>query len=361
MKQFFFFLIFGLSINLSSNSLRAAEIVVVKNSPVLGRGLGIHGDVTIKCDIRLTGTILPGDRERLKAIVSKFPEYSKIGLCLNSEGGIFDEGIRIAEFLLGKSGEEHHNNGGAYRSIYTVVEPGKKCFSACAIAFMGGSFYEPEANLGYLIRRYLHANAELGFHSPYLIIGDGEYNKETVQNAHKKATKSLRDLANLREGLSADGSTANPNAMPPSLVNDMLSHGAEELYKIDTVQRANKYYIELFGIAKPRKLNRCHYDNICYNYFYKERDNSFLSGSNRKCSKAWKSVRRGNQRLLYGANHGGEGAYYCVLRWSKKKKGYLEFYTELVAPREKVRDYGHFLAPNSYYYSPLTNIKTLAR
>lgn len=353
-KQFFFFLILGLLINSSSISLRAAEIVLVKNSPVLERGLGIHGDVTIKCDIRLTGTILPGDRDRLKAIVSKFPEYSKIGLCLNSEGGILGEGIKIAKLLFGKGRENKHGVFHGSPSIYTVVKSGDKCLSACSIIFMAGNYFEAEETIGFLTRRYLHVNGQLGFHSPYLNVAAVEYNKESVENAHKTATNSIKEITKL-------GSTFNPNYMPQSLMTEMLSYGTKEFYKIDTVQKASRYKVELFGVAKPRKLNRCHYDNICYNHLYNDRDNSFLNSSIHKCSKAWRSVRRGSQKLLYGANHGGEGAYYCVLRWSKNKKGYLEYYHGLVLPGEKVPDYGHFLAPNSYYYNPLTLIKTLAR
>ena len=225
---------------------------------------------------------------------------------------------------------------------------------------MAGHIFVTDENLGYLIFRYLHVNGQLGFHSPYLIIGDGEYNKETVVNAHKKATASLRKLGNLREGLSGDGS-ASPNVMPQSLINQMLNHSPEELYFIDTVQKANKYHVELIGVAKPRKLNRCHYDNICYNSHYNDRDNSFLNSSTHKCSKAWRPVHRGRQKLLYGANHGGEGAYNCVLKWSKRKRGHLEYYTELVGRKEKIESYGFLLAPNSFYYSPLTKIKTLAR
>ncbi|GAA6213137.1 hypothetical protein NBRC116602_28780 [Hyphomicrobiales bacterium 4NK60-0047b] len=360
-KQFFFLLILGLSINLSSNSVRAAKFEVVKNSPIITRGLGVEGNLSIKCDIRLIGAILPGDLDRLKTVVSKFPEYSRIGLCLQSEGGIFSVSIKIAQFLLGKHRKPYFESSEAYRSVYTVVESGKKCLSACAIIFMAGHFFEPEANLGYLIRRYLHVNGQLGFHSPFLMVSTTEYTKKTLENAHKTATKSIKNMAKLGEGVSADGNAANPNVMPQSLINEMLSYGDKEFYYIDTVHKANKYHVELVGISKPRKLNRCHYDNICFNFHYKERDNSFLRGSSRSCSKAWRSVRRGSQKLLYGANHGGEGAYYCVLKWSKRKRGRLEYYTELVGRKEKIESYGFLLAPNSFYYSPLTLIKNLAR
>jgi hypothetical protein len=66
-------------------------------------------------------------------------------LCLNSPGGDYREGLRVAGYLMEKS-------------VGTAVAEGGECYSACAIIFMGGTFpWKGELN------RYLHVRGILGF------------------------------------------------------------------------------------------------------------------------------------------------------------------------------------------------------
>jgi hypothetical protein len=71
--------------------------------------------------------------------------------CLNSEGGNFDEGIKIGEFFL-------------KTLVATRIKPHQKCLSACAIMFMAGQNLDTD---GFHLDRRMSASSVLGFHAPY--------------------------------------------------------------------------------------------------------------------------------------------------------------------------------------------------
>ncbi len=83
------------------------------------------------CTVKLTGEIVDGDLATLKAAFARGGNGSDTlagYLCLNSPGGSYQEGLRIADWMLSQA-------------ISTVVQAKDICFSACAIIFMtGGSF-----------------------------------------------------------------------------------------------------------------------------------------------------------------------------------------------------------------------------
>lgn len=367
MKHFLFVFLFFLSFNSTVSNSIAAEIVVVDKAPMRAvNESGLSRKIS-KCHIRLIGKIRPGDAKQLKEALSNFPKkpWTKIGLCLDSIGGSFSEGIRIAEMLLGKGLKFSSDDEAGNLSIFTYIEKDKKCYSACAIIFMAGHCHEIKENVGYLTERYLHVKGKLGFHSPYITLDQSQYDKETVENAYNLAALAVRNLAKLGHGLTSGGLSPNYKFMPQALIIEMLSRGKNEFYKIDTVHRAKINFIELIGVKKPKNLNSCHYNKICQNAYY-----SYLNGqldfakdnSNSKCWEDWRSQRRNNQTLLFQSGHGGEAVYYCALRWSNKKSGHLEYYYELVdSDKKTLEDYYFTLAPNSYYYPPQTKIETLAR
>ena len=73
---------------------------------------------------------------------------------LNSGGGSFTAGIELAETLR-------------ELSVATVVENGKECRSACALAFLGGSGFHATGGVGTYVDRFMEPDAEVGFHSPF--------------------------------------------------------------------------------------------------------------------------------------------------------------------------------------------------
>ena len=84
--------------------------------------------------IQADGTIIDGDTDRLRAYISQImlnreikdtPETFYV-LSLNSDGGSVSESIAIGTML--------HK-----RLIKTLVKKGNGCYSACALAFLGGT------------------------------------------------------------------------------------------------------------------------------------------------------------------------------------------------------------------------------
>lgn len=100
--------------------------------------------------IEATGTFEKGDTARFAAFI-RSQQPDAIGwpaISLNSSGGSLTEGI-----LLGRLLRQY--------SIASLVKRGDECFSACAVAFLGGTqAYGSGSGVG----RYLEVGAKLGFH-----------------------------------------------------------------------------------------------------------------------------------------------------------------------------------------------------
>lgn len=194
--------------------------------------------------LKLEGRITKGDLDRLKAIgddpsLKTFkPHQSHTVLHLNSDGGNLKEGLNIVDHIIGGS-------------VSTVLDANARCFSACALIFMAGNYVYRDVH----IRRSMHVTASLGFHAPYVRVEtDFGYNK------------AIRQLARMfklfdKQGYSAD---AKP-LMRQSLQLALLSKGPDEELNIDTIDKAGKWDIELFGYRQPGKITRQHLWSACVN------------------------------------------------------------------------------------------------
>src|SRR5262245_30641935 len=87
-------------------------------------------------------------------------------LCLNSPGGNFMEGLRIAKYLLTVAADHE---------VTTYVENGAACYSACALIFLAGRFNDRGGET--YPARFLHVGGRLGFHAPYIDPSDLEDKK----------------------------------------------------------------------------------------------------------------------------------------------------------------------------------------
>lgn len=94
------------------------------------------------------GDIVAGDFSKVSQFISSLPEKENSVVYLSSNGGSLYEGI-----LLGLFFNENR--------IKTVVEGGESCFSACAIAFLGGTARDGRP------WRSSSDNSKLGYHSFY--------------------------------------------------------------------------------------------------------------------------------------------------------------------------------------------------
>lgn len=214
---------------------QAATISILKVT-----GDADYGEVHLK----LEGRITKGDLDRLKAIgtdpklLTFNPTRSHTVLHLNSKGGNFKEGLNIVDHMIGGS-------------ISTVLDANAECFSACALIFMAGNYVYRDVH----IRRSMHVTASLGFHAPYVRVEtDFGYNQ------------AIRQLARMFKLFDKQGHSADAiPLMRQSLQLALLSKGPDEELNIDTVDKAGKWDIDVFGYKAPKKITRQHLWNACFN------------------------------------------------------------------------------------------------
>ena len=226
----------------------SAEFKLLSTSPMLDPETG-------ECNIQLTGVIRSGDVERLEALLNKIEfdgELAYSSVCLNSPGGNYVEGVKIAKLLVGWG-------------TATVIRDGAKCLSACAIAFMGGSHADEG---GSIIRRFLHVKGQLGFHAPYLNVKAGKYNKEAVNDAYFVALSAVSELMDFLM-LAKRRVGGDPIAqVKPGLVKAMLQRKQDEFYYIDDVGRAGLWHISLIGAKIKKDVPTLGLQNACENLYH---------------------------------------------------------------------------------------------
>ena len=188
------------------------------------------------CSLSLSGVIEAGDSDRLREILeAHFPmahDAVNPSVCLDSPGGSLDEGVKIAELF-------------SSHVVATIVGEGAECLSACAVAFMGGSFAAFEYYDNY---RVMHPTARVGFHAPALNISGGNYDAGAVESAFEVAINAIARIAGDLDAFHTEGRT---NRFPRSLLAQMLRHKGEDYVWIDTVEKAGAWDIRLMTQAKP--------------------------------------------------------------------------------------------------------------
>ncbi len=216
----------------------------------IGIGHNLRQDGQILCNLLLEGAIERGDLQRLHALVGAQRErqFDKPPrLCLHSPGGSYGEGLAVARYLM-----EH--------GIGTAIPAGGECYSACAIIFMGGSFpWKGELN------RYLHSQGVLGFHAPYipdsnnknrLMVDEGE-----VGAAYSEGIKAMKAFMELGVGNQV-------KRIVPELMQEMIARGPSDFFFIDTVGKAVRFRIHLYGIDQPPAVDAQGICNACVNMNY---------------------------------------------------------------------------------------------
>lgn len=224
------------------HSKRAAYYAVVKpNEP---------------CHFKLDGEITRGDLEKIKRMITQLPErYSLDLVCLNSPGGNFAEAIKIGSYFRKEK-------------ISTRLTKGAVCESACAIIFMSGSFHAFES--GPAPWRVMHPQAKLGFHAPALVVPQGDYSAESVEQAYFVALKGISDTISkiilgehVSEGIGEEG---NKLSMPVSLLGKMLATPSDDMTYVDTVDKVGRWKITLGPRVVPPKLTATALANACVNH-----------------------------------------------------------------------------------------------
>jgi hypothetical protein len=229
-----------------------------------------------KCNFRLDGEILSGDLAKLTAaraqvqkliserlavnwsLAAQWASQSPI-LCLNSPGGNFTEGLRIAKYLMTELDY----------TVTTYVENRAECYSACALIFLAGRLFGRGGET--FPARFLHVGGRLGFHAPYIdpsTLEDRPFSRTEVAASFKAAIGGVTAAIQLFDERAVGGPNVNDDNRPwvsSSLFIDMLRKGADELFAIDTVGKAGRWGIGLVGAKEINTLSTDAFRQACDN------------------------------------------------------------------------------------------------
>lgn len=246
-------------------SAEDAPAAIIERGPATTIRQGYVPDVIPECNIRLKGEIIEGDFERLAGAMARVgrADWEQLDLCLDSPGGSFQEALKIIEYLTRGRG----------KGTATTIEPGAKCLSACALIFMAGNL-QGEHGL-YPLRR-LHVRGTLGFHAPFLS-GDSRSNKtyseDTVINSYRAGIVATQQIVALLGAKGAvEGAYQNAPWMKPSLIQALLLQGPGEMLYIDTVDKAGRWNIRVFGHPASTAVGGEAAAIACLNSFGWEKD-----------------------------------------------------------------------------------------
>jgi hypothetical protein len=186
------------------------------------------------------GGIKDGDAAILGLQLKKIREgLSSPTVVLSSPGGSYLEGIRLARLF-------------AETKTSTLVPKGAHCYSACAIAFLGGQEGE---RYGVAPARTLQPGGKIGFHAPYLVVSSGRYAQKDAEQAYETAVRGITELIRLTGEvfLSAD-------TLP-----DLLVTGKRSLYEVQYAFDANNLGISIWSNKRPTVVTLSMLENACVN------------------------------------------------------------------------------------------------
>jgi len=89
----------------------------------------------------------------------------------------------------------------------------------------------------------MHIMSTVGFHAPFLEVRSRQYSKETIENAHKTGLLSVAKLL----ALEPNNTAVDHEFFPKELVAEMAKRQPSESFLIDTIKKAIKFKVELFG------------------------------------------------------------------------------------------------------------------
>lgn len=205
--------------------------------------------------IRLTGTIVKGDYERIRGMARNISNGgSQIIVSLNSPGGDFEEALRIAEFLR-ELNAQTYISGSLARDRSTPFE---KCYSACFLIHASGSIrhygldnmrFDPSGN------RVLSEEPVLGIHRPYL---NPEVNRKLSASESRSRYEAIEASARKLLG---------QVSVPQDIVDTMFRTSSNEISLISSsdfdakIGQSQPYYQEWLK-SKCGKLENKELDDL---------------------------------------------------------------------------------------------------
>lgn len=209
------------------------------------------------CQFELDGVIQESDVGAFRSLVASHwvapargttEDNADRALCLESPGGSFQAAREISEIV--------------YRTgIATRVRADAECVSACAVIFMAGRVRGAE---GEGPRRILHVKGNLGFHAPHLRVTPSDrVSGQAVMDYVNQHNRMIADF--IRFGLDRSAFSIQPS-LSPALLAQLLGHGPDEMYMIDTVGKAARWNISIAGHSEAAALQDRNLVQLCSNY-----------------------------------------------------------------------------------------------
>jgi len=259
LKRYGAYRLAALALALGVSHASAADIRVLPGSGLRGTIVEIFEPAEGRqlCDIELSGQIVPGDLDQLRSAFQRvlgtrwpadvYSEPPFRPLCLNSPGGSLGEAIRIAQFV--------HEN-----SITTILPPNSICQSACSWIFMLGN---AEAGEGGGPARFMHHTARLSIHAPSIDFGTAEtIRREPVERAFNQVIQGLGVVLAIANQVSIFD--ARP-FIDSDFIEMAFNHTGENWFEIDTVHKAGRWRIGVFGLDAPERLDERAAWDLCNN------------------------------------------------------------------------------------------------
>lgn len=197
-------------------------------------------------EIRLNGRIDLGDSSKLESFLIAIQNENagfivNPTLALNSKGGSFIEGLRIGR-LLRKYG------------VSTLVRSNAECYSACAIAFLGGTMFYAASGPG--ISRRLEIGGTIGFHAYYISPDANRLVRSTVLEPYLGFELS-KVLASMLAGYATQMNVSS------DWIEKTLARGPMELYLVSTIGDILDLGIEIESPPRVSLIDSSQAVNIC--------------------------------------------------------------------------------------------------
>jgi len=209
-----------------------------------------YPSIVTELSMTLKGPIKTGDAEKVRSALHSGDTPLQAGatghaqITLDSQGGSFEEAIRLMDLFREVA-------------ISTRIEADAECFSACAVAFLGGHHIN-EASI-YWPHRTVDPGGILGFHAPSLEnVGEGMVPVEVLSISYEVALEAIAAIIERKEEFQ----------IADSLIETILRTPPSEMYTVETIDDYKRWRIGTNVEETPNwRPNQREMARLCRNVF----------------------------------------------------------------------------------------------
>jgi hypothetical protein len=172
-----------------------------------------------------------------------------------------------------------------------------------------------------------------------------------LETAYKESIRAIRDLIKLTQK-----HRVGNDLMPKTLIVAMLDKGPDEVFLVDTVYKAAKLNIGLFGTRKVA-ITDTGLCNACILYHHGREIEWSLDEPPGNCDTKTRIKRQGNQIWFDG--YGSEGMGYCVAQVPSPYGAPFGVSRNIIYEDDRPKDDEFYIPYNWYLYPPAKKIQSL--